>query len=462
MIAALDLGSTNFKAALFAADGQRLSEASLPLPYTIHTGKRAELDPEAIESCFLSLLNHLAAGAERPLNAIERIAITSQAQTFLIATDEGIPLSPFYGWSDSRADEAAAKLQSQLDKNFHRHCGWPKVSPGLTLAKVLWWKEHHAWDKTFRIISLPAYLAMVLGAEHGNDANLAAMSGFYSLIEGKWWQDALDASGVRESQLGTIVSPGCPLAMRPAKIPSGFNRKLQIIPVGNDHTAGAIGCDCRQGRPILTLGTAGVLYRHAGMTPGPYSDSGLWGPYPQGGYYELQCLNHACSALDWANQTLLGEVDSPRFAAIAAEVKVDDQIPFFYPLQWGSDDAWIGRGTVPERAYAAFEGILFALKQLAGEDFTTSNHALTLLGGGSRLDFWAQMASDCFNVPVRRTEADGLLGAARLAAPDWINPAQSTNFTSADLAPNINRHLMLEQRYQQLFLTRSARLHPDS
>lgn len=449
MIAAVDLGSTNFKAALFAADGQRLSEASLPLPYKAHTGERAELDPVEVERIFLALLKELVSKAKKPSGSIERIAITSQAQTFLIATAGGIPLSPFYGWSDRRAGETAAVLQSRLGATFHRHCGWPKVSPGLTLTKVVWWQERHAWDKTFRIISLPAYLAMALGSEHGNDANLAAMSGFYSLIEGKWWQDALDASGVCESQLGTIVSPGCPLAMRPAKIPSGFNRKLQIIPVGNDHTAGAIGCDCRQGPPILTLGTAGVLYRHAGMTPGPYSNTGLWGPYPQGGYYELQCLNHACSALDWANQTLLGEVESPRFAEIAAEAEVDDQTPFFYPLQWGSNQAWIGRGTVPERAYAAFEGILFALKQLAGEDFISYRQPLTLLGGGSRIDYWAQMASDCFNVPVRRTETDGLLGAARLAAPEWINPPQSTYTTSIDFSPNPTRNHVLEQRYQQ-------------
>lgn len=449
MIAAVDLGSTNFKAALFAAEGQRLSEASLPLPYKIHTGERAELDPETVEKTFLALLEQLVRSADKPLASIKRIALTSQAQTFLIATAEGVALSPFYGWSDSRAEEAATSLQSRLGESFHHHCGWPAVRPGLMLSKVLWWKERHAWDKTFRIISLPAYLAMVLGAEHGNDANLAAMSGFYSLADGKWWQAALDASSVRESQLGTIVSPGCPLAMRPSHIPTGFNRKLEIIPVGNDHTAGAAGCDCRPGNPILTLGTAGVLYRHTGMTPGPYSDTGLWGPYPQGGYYELQCLNHACSALDWANQTLLGEVESPRFAAIAAEVKVDSDTPLFYPLRWGTDQAWIGQGTVADKAYAAFEGILFALKQLAGDDFTRTDQAITLLGGGSRLDFWAQMASDCFNVPVRRTEADGLLGAARLAAPDWINPAQSTNPTSIDFTPNPTRNHVLEQRYQQ-------------
>jgi xylulokinase len=446
MIAAVDLGSTNFKAALFDADGQRLAEASQPLPYSLHTGSRAELDPEAVEKSFFVLLEQLVRDAGLALAAIKRIALTSQAQTFLIATAEGIPLSPFYGWSDDRAGEAAVQLQSQLGDHFHQHAGWPTVSPRLMLSKVLWWKQHHAWDKTFRIISLPAYLAMTLGAEHGNDANLAAMSGFFSIAEGKWWEDALKASAVSCQQLGTIVTPGCPLAMRRNKIPSGFSRDLQIVPVGNDHTAGAIGCDCREGQPILTLGTAGVLYRHAGSTPGPYSASGLWGPYPHGGYYELQCLTHACSALDWANEFLLGEVNSPAFADLAASAEVDDNTPFFYPLQWGSDAAWRGKGDVAAKAYAAFEGILFALKQLAGDHFTHNDRPLTLLGGGSRLDFWMQMTSDCFNTPVQRTQTDGLLGAAHLAFPSMGVHADNKD---ASVLPNPSRHRLLQQRYEK-------------
>jgi len=447
MIAAVDLGSTNFKAALFDSAGNRVGQASEPLPYSLHTEDRAELDPEVVKATFFKLLLRLVESGDFKLNSIRRVALTSQANTFVVTSAEGVPLSPFYGWSDGRAEEAARVLQERLGANFHRCTGWPRVTPRLMLSKVLWWQECHSRDSSSRFVSLPAYLGMALGAEHCNDANLAAMSGFYSLVDGCWWDEALSATNIEPSQLGGIVPTGCPLAMQRSRVPTGFHPDLEVVPVGNDHTAGAVSCGCRKGEPILTLGTTGVVYRSAGMTAGPFSGDGLWGPYPSGGYYELQCLNHACSALDWANEALLGSVDSKTFVSLAREASVDESTPFFYPLEWGTEVAWQGEdgsGANAGKAYAAFEGILFALRAMVGPAFYQQQQPLRVLGGGSRIDFWLQLAADCFQRPICRSRSDGLAGAAMIAGQSVCEEGAAAE---PIFQPDQHRQALLDQRF---------------
>jgi len=432
MIVAADLGSTNMKVALFAEDGTRVAEASRPLPYEIHTNISAELSPDAVRECFLGLLADLRSGES--VRKIRRVSFTSQAQTFCITDARGCPRSKFFGWADVRGGAEASQLQRVLGESFHRECGWPSVSPTHMISKVLWWRKTHGLSEDDRVVSLPSFLAMQLGAAHASDTNLAAMSGFYSIPGGGWWNQAIEAVGVRSSQLGDLVAPGDVLSrIGPPGCPD-LADDFEVVMAGNDHTAGAVGCGCRPGRSILTLGTAGVIYRHAGEMPGPYSQSGLWGPYPGGGYYELLCLDHACSALDWADGFLFGNVDSLRFVARARRGNARESSPLFDPGAWGSAAAWVGEGTEEEKAYATLEGIVFALRALAGDGFSGGGEEIVILGGGSRLDFWVQLVANIFRRPIIRGSNDGLAGAAALAGIPIVEPRRASEVFLPDPA----------------------------
>jgi len=203
---------------------------------------------------------------------------------------------------------------------------------------------------------------------------------------------------------------------------------------------------CREGCAILTLGTAGVLYRYAGNNPGPYSPAGLWGPYPGGGFYELLCLNHACSALDWADGFLHGSVDSGRFVQAMRQARVREDSVLFYPDDWGTPSAWKGEGTPQEKAYAVLEGIGFALRHLAGEGFRAEKGRIVILGGGSRLDDWVQLVADLFGREFVRSGRDGLGGAAILAGV----PLQGGEETApADhFSPRDEKRGFLDRRFQ--------------
>lgn len=446
MILTADLGSTNIKAALFAGDGRRIREASRPLPYEIQTASRAELSPQAVAHCFFKVVSDVLTEAGSAAGALSRISLTSQAQTFCICDVRGKPVSPFFGWTDTRADGESEQLQKSLGHSFHRQTGWPSVRPGHMLTKVLWWRGHHGLPGDHHIVSLPSYLAMQLGAAHASDANLAAMSGFYSIPEKCWWEGAVEAAGISAAQLGLLVETGTSVPTCLEERPPGYSKSLQIVFAGNDHTAGAVGCGCRKGRSIMTLGTAGVYFRWAGTEPGPFSANGLWGPFPGGGYYELFHITHACSALDWADKFLFGSVDSQRFVQVAHNVEAGSDTPFFDPDGWGSSDAWSARTDLDHMAYATLEGIAFALRECAGKAHGAEDDEIQILGGGSRLDFWVQLLANIFRCPFTRSTRDGLDGAAILAGIDLTDEDRSKEAQS--FFPEPAKTGLLESRYQ--------------
>ena len=438
MILAADLGSTNFKAAVFAPDGRRLGEATEPVPYEIHTNPRAELSPAAVVEAFDTVLAGALRVAGVPAADVRRLALASQAQTFCLCDRDGTALGSFTGWSDQRAGDEAAELQSVLGDCYHAISGWPCPSSGQLAAQALWTKRHTGAARQANFVTLPSYLALQVGAPFVLDRNLAAMTGLYNIPGRGWWAAALDAAGLRPEQLGALVDTG-----QTVPTVNGRTRGLhcgvtprEVVLAGNDHTAAAAGCGCSPQRSILTIGTAGVFYRRPPSGEiGPFSSEGCWGPYPGGGYYELRYVADACSAMDWADHVLFGKIDSAAFVSAAREAGTPGEVRFD-PVRWGSPEAWTGQGTRGQKALAVLEGITSALRHLAPEKIE-SDAEILVMGGGSRLDFWVQMLADKFGCRLVRTRRDGLTGAAVLAGCSFGRDKDETSefFCPAE-APN--------------------------
>lgn len=442
MVLSVDLGSTNIKAALFDPAGNRIGKASRPLPYTRHSNACAELEPEEVAATFFGVLDDALESVGAKREVLRTVGISSQAQTFCVCDEAGNAVGPFLGWTDARADLEAEELRAVLGDRFHATTGMPGVSPELLLSKALWSKRNAKLGKPHRIVHLPSYLAMRLGAPQGTDRNLAAMSGLYSIPRGGWWPEAIEAACLESEQLGGLVETGQKVPTLEGCRPHGFSSGLNIVFAGNDHTAGAVGCG--SGRPVLTLGTAGVLYRMAPEGPGPFPSGGIWGPFPGDSFYELLCLSHACSALDWADKHLFGKVDTPRLAREAEST--DGRIDILFdPMRWGTPSAWSGVQEKPAMARAAFEGIAFALRDLAGGSFPLAQGGVSLLGGGARCDFWAQLLADIFQLPMHRSERDGLDGVAILAGctPRQTSTPEDVFLPRPEMAP------LLEDKFRR-------------
>ena len=434
-VLALDCGSTNFKAALFDSGLRRLGEAAVAVPYSVRTGRRVEMAPAPLWEITREVLLGTCAAAGVPTAAVRTIALTSQAQTFAVLDENDTPRTPFLSWIDSRAVDEAGELTAHLGAGFHQHCSFAPPVPELQAAKVLWLQHHapEAWRGRTRVVSLPEFLASRLAGVAALDANLAAMSGLYSLRDGGWWRDALARCGLRRAQLPRLVRVGeAVTGTAPPGADLGLGPALTLVFGGNDQTSGALGNDCRQGVMVATLGTALVAYRYAGDRPGPYHPGGCWGPFPGGGFYELAARSAGCQALDSARAALMPGASIAEFmataeAALARRNEAPDDADsgcFFFPENAATAAAWTGAGALPDRALAVVEGISFSLRCLIREDLAAEAALglICVIGGGSRSDFWLRLLASVLECPVRRGTGDSLLGAAVMAVPGVVPP----------------------------------------
>ncbi len=421
MILAIDLGSTNFKAALFSAASERIGGAAVPTPYSHNDGERVEMDVDTVRASVVQLVGSVCRAAGVDTTAIASVAITSQAQNYVVLDAAGNARTHVTSWLDGRASAEAEELSAALGSDWHRHCSFSALSGAMQLAHLLWMRRRmpDVFEGEFSIVTLPGLVFHMLAGCNLTDDNLAAMGGCYSLRTGGWHPDLEELCGVHPARMPRVVPVGTAITAATKCVALDLAAELRLVSAGNDQTAGAYGNGCRDGDVVATLGTALVAYRYAGPEPGPYAVSGCWGPCP-GGYYELAVASEGCLALDWAREELMPGASLEAFDAAATEAMstTAEHTGTFHPRRIRTPDAWQGEfRNVSERAYAVLEGIAMELRRLVYDVLACSEIAtLRLIGGGSHSDVWRQIIADVLECPVGIGSGDSLLGAATMAA----------------------------------------------
>ena len=456
---AVDCGSTNFKMALFNSEGVRCCDFSTPVEYAVTNNERVEFSSSSIKQNFECAVHSMQ--AQVVPKTVKRLALTSQAQTFTVLDEAGQPLCPFISWLDKRAVEEACELCQRAERKgeIHRHCSFPFVTPQMQAAKILWLtrNEPELIQAAARIVSLPEFLSLCFVGRGATDWNLAGMSGLFSLKNGRWWQDMLQWCGVSEDLFAPAVPVGCRMEANSSYFTDKGSGAMaeEVIFAGNDQTAGAYGNGCSEDSVIVTLGTALVAYRYAGRQAGPYHRAGCWGPYPDGGYYELATRDEGCRALDWAVAELgLSLSDCTENAQEYAEKILNEDVlnacPFFMPHAIGTAEAWTGEQDVRCMCYTVFEGISFSVRRLLQSLSmgTETTGPVCVIGGGSRNRFWLQLIANCLATPVFAGNGDSLSGAAAMATGQQPVPVHGKT-VEEQVQPSPDFVVLCNQRYRE-------------
>jgi len=422
MILAMDLGSTNFKVALFSTLLERIGEAAVPTPYSHNDGERIEMDADAVRASAADLIMEICGDAGVATAAIASVAITSQAQNCVVLDGAGGARTHVMSWLDRRAVAEARELWESVGRDWHRHCSFAPLTGAMQLAHLRWMRRHvpDVFEGEFSIVTLPALVFQILSGLNLTDDNLAAMGGRYSLQTGGWREDLEEICGVPPDAMPRVVRTGVAVTAPTQCTRLDLAAELRLVSAGNDQTAGAFGNGCREGDVVVALGTALVAYRHAGNAPGPYSDAGCWGPFPGGGHYELACIDEGCLALDWAREELMpgSSIEAFDDAVAAAIPGITERTGSFDPKRIRTPHAWQGQfRDVSEKAYAVLERIAFELRHLV-YDVLGCGAITTLraIGGGSHSEVWLQIIADVLGCSVTVGTGDSLLGAAAMAA----------------------------------------------
>ena len=432
LILAVDLGSTNFKAAVFDSNLAILGVGSRPLEYRFAPGGCVEIEAEHAVETFEAAVRRAIAEAGISKQDIACIAITSQAQTFTVVDPDGQHKTPFISWQDTQAGETCESLAGTAElADFARHAGFGKLLDALQICQLAHIRRTRPKliEPGDSVLHLPTFFVRRLIGRSVIDNNLAAMSGLYSLVDGDWWPPALEVFGLDAAQLVSLA----PIGSIAGKTQGGCDLLSAGVPVvlaGNDQTAGAYGATLeeglqheRNGALLLTLGTAQVAYACTDELAQPRG-SLVRGPYPHGLYYRLAADSCGGSIVNWAKTVLPGcETDAEFFARVAEAQPGCRGLLFDADLP-GGRGAWRNLAlchTAADMARAVIESLARRMAEMVDAmNLDLSQLTVLAAGGGSRSQIWVSILSQILGCEIETTEADPLRGAARMGRESLV------------------------------------------
>ncbi len=262
LTAAIDVGTTTVRSAVFDGEGERLSIARATLGSQHPFAGAVEQDPEEIVSTAVDVFNRSLAEAGVQAADVEALGITNQRSSVVAwDADTGRALRPLIGWQDTRTSERVAEFVS---------AGIP-LNTSASCTKLEWLMANDdavgraSANNSLRFGTVDTWLTWALsgGAVHVTDPSNAGATGCYDLYGGDWSSDVLALFGVPREAMATVVASD--------EIVGHCNPELvgAAIPLAarcGDQMAACMAHGMVDGTAKLTLGTSGMLDVGTGST----------------------------------------------------------------------------------------------------------------------------------------------------------------------------------------------------
>jgi sugar (pentulose or hexulose) kinase len=236
LLIGLDVGTTFCKAVVIDADGVERAHGRRPTPWTlVPTG--AEASPVDLADAAIAAVHDALAGVE---GEVAGIGVTGMAETGVLLDAKGTPVAPAIAWHDRRGQAEATALARDLGPaRFAAATGLPATAL-CSLAKYRWLRDHHRGaERGMRWLSVPEWLVRRLGGEEVAELSLASRTGMLDVVDGRWWDEALEWSAAPAGLLPEPVPAGTPAGRAGDAVPAARGAVLTVA--GHDHLVAAVG-----------------------------------------------------------------------------------------------------------------------------------------------------------------------------------------------------------------------------
>ncbi len=417
-----DIGTSSSKATAFSLEGKLLAQQQIPYPTQHVKPSYSEQDPDQV---LQAICNAIRQVTDQMQNQPPLCVSFSSAMHSLMAVDsKGDPLSPLILWSDGRSEKEAEWLKQQpAAQEIYLHTGTP-IHPMSPLCKLIWWRNENkkTFGKTAKFIGIKEYLFSKLFGEYVTDYSLASATGLFDHYALKWYEPALELSGLKSEHLPDAVSSLYILKGLKNDFPSRLG-----LPVNTPFVAGAgDGCLANLGTGVtkkeemaVTIGTSGAVRLFTGD---PINDEKgrifnyllLPKEFISGG-----AVNNGGVLLDWFRHQFMKENDRQEsyddFLKEAFDAEPGCNGLLFLPYLMGERSpmwdsrargAFLGIHIEHERKHfmrAVLEGICYSLYDTASLMERSGLPVKTIYasGGFTRNPEWVQMLTDLFDKKVR-------------------------------------------------------------
>ena len=481
LVLALDIGTSSVRGALYDARGAEVEGTQARVVRGLETTADggAELDArEAIEQT-VQVIDAVVAHATGLGARIEAVAVSCFWHSLVGADDRFEPLTPVFGWADTRAARHAEMLKRQRDEaDAHARTGC-RFHPSYWPAKLLWLREERPeiFHGVRRWMSFGELLSAHFFDEPTASVSMASGTGMLNLRSCLWDGELLETTGVRPEQMPALAQTRAPLG----KLADAYARRwptlrdAQWFPAIGDGAANNIGVGCTtRARAALMIGTSGAMrVMWEGEPPAPLP-SALWcyradrSRVLTGG-----ALSDGGGLFSWMADALrLGARAEETEQALAA-MKPDAHGLTVLPFWAGERSTnWnpTARGAIlgltmhtrpSDILRAAMEAIAyrFALVARALEPFAPGAEIVASGGALAASNVWPQMLADVLARPLHRADATeaSSRGAALLALEatgKLKSIADAEAPTVQTFEPDMNAHARYRaglERHEQLY-----------
>lgn len=447
MYIGIDIGTSEVKALLLAPDQRVVGTAGAALTVARPQPGHSEQDPAQWWAATQSALAGLRAAHPVEYAATEAIGLSGQMHGAVLLDAQDRVLRPAILWNDTRSAEECSALMRELPALSE--LGGSLAMPGFTAPKLRWVARHEpeVFRRVAKVLLPKDYVRLLLTGDHVSDLSDASGTLWLDVRRREWSDELLALTGLTRAHMPRLVEGSAVSGrLRPDVAQSlGLRPGTVVAGGGGDNAASAVGMGAVEpGQGFLSLGTSGVLFVVTPTyQPNAASATHAFCHAVPGRWHQMSVMLAAASALQWVAK-LLGAPDAGDVAARAAALGASDReaAPLFLPYLSGErtphNDAQV-RGSfhgldfdtdAARLGYAVMEGVSFGLRDglaalnAAGSQVTR----LSLVGGGARSAFWAQMLASALDVEIVThggSAVGGALGAARLGALSVGAPMQA-------------------------------------
>ncbi|HLX03251.1 MAG TPA: xylulokinase [Trinickia sp.] len=478
MYLGIDLGTSEVKVLLLASNSRVVGTAGTPFTVSRPHPRWAEQNPADWWSGTRAAIAALRRAHPAEFAQIRGIGLSGQMHGAVLLDSEDRVLRAAILWNDMRSVDECAELTERAP-DLHKIAG-NLAMPGFTAPKLLWVARHEPelFRRTACVLLPKDYLRLQLTGGKVSDPSDAAGTLWLDVARRDWSDALLAACGMSRSQMPRLAEGSEPSGMLRAELARewGLSGEVVVAAGGGDNATSAIGIGATQpGDGFVSLGTSGVLCVVGDrFRPNPASAVHAFCHAIPDRWHQMSVVLSAASCLRWVckltgtdEPTLLAEVEAldgsalsgaPLFLPYLSGERTPHNDPYaqgvFFGMTHATDRALLG--------YSVLEGVTLALADgldaLAAAGTEVS--ALSMIGGGARSAYWAQLLADALATKTRKHgggETGAALGAARLG---WLaaggDPAQvlAKPPVQAEFAPNAERHAQLRERltaYRELY-----------
>ncbi len=482
MFLGLDLGTSELKALLLSDEHQVLGTAHAPLQVSHPQPLWSEQHPQDWWRAVQQVMQQLQSQHPLAMARVQAIGLSGQMHGAVLLDAKEQVLRPAILWNDGRSGPQCEQLSRSLPKLAD--ISGNLAMPGFTAPKLMWVAEHEPelFAQVARVLLPKDWLRLKLTGRAVTEMSDASGTLWLDVGRRQWSEVLLQATGMRLDQMPQLMEGSDASGTLLPALSAQWGLPAHVVVAGGagDNAASAVGMGLVQpGEGFVSLGTSGVVFVSGDRcVPNPAKAVHAFCHALPGRWHQMSVMLSAASAVTWACHRL-GYADEAALLAeaLALDVQRRIQAPLFLPYLDGERSphnnplacaGWLHVRSAHERAdlaYAVVDGVSWGLKDgwLALDASTQSCEGLSLVGGGSRSQGWAQWLADVLQVPLRLHEGGatgGALGAARLG---WLAVGGVTEEVciqppvaqvlgprplEADLAQRYNR---FAQAYRQLY-----------